>query len=141
MLDEIVGRLKEAAPMLRLVQGAAEYAALKAPPPTNYLPAAYVIPLRDSAGPSPLVNAVRQQIHAEVGIIIMCGAATPDPRGGGEVIAIEAVRQAVRAALLGWKIDPEHDPLQAAGGDLVGFDGATVTWQDAYSTVFYIRGV
>jgi len=126
MIAAFVSRLRSAAmPPLRLVEGAAAYSRLSAPPPLAKQPAAYVVPVGDQAGPNQLANAVRQPITRSIGVIIFA-TDLGDARGAGAAEDLELALSATRAALLGWAVAPiEPVTLGAAG---ITFGGAPVQW-------------
>lgn len=137
MMTETIARLVASAPTLKLVEGAAEYAALKANPPDSRRPAAFVVPLSEVAGPNVLVNAVRQRVAAQLGVVFAVGSLR-DPRGEQARLDLEAVRAEARTALLGWAPTASHDPFEFLRGDLVDLRDGVVWWQDRYSSAFYI---
>ncbi len=140
MLSETIERLKTGAPDLKKVFGAAEFAAIKESPPLAQLPQAYVIPLAERAQPSERVNAVRQRVDIEIGVVLAIGGSRADERGGTQAVEIKAVRDAVRMALLGWPPTADSDPFEFAGGELLAFRDGVLWWQDAFSTSVYISG-
>lgn len=134
MLAEIVTRLKDTAmPPLNLVASASEFAALKGAPPKEKQPAAYVMPIAETAGPNRLANGVRQQVAARVGVVLALGNLS-DRRGGPAAEALEAVRDAVKAALVGWPPSADDEPLTFAQGRAVTFADGVFWWQDEFAT-------
>jgi hypothetical protein len=127
-----------ALPQLRLVRGAPDFVtAAETRPPA--LPAAYVLPLSESAGPNALGGAVAQQVSAETGIALAL-ANVADPKGRAALADLAALRAAVRDALLGWVPEAGCSPLEFAGGGLLGFKDGVLWWQDVYATQFFIKG-
>jgi len=137
MLAETIARLQAEAPILRLVEGAAELAALKALPPR--MPAAYVIPLAEAAQPNTRAGVHHQRIEAAIGVVLFVKGERADPKGGAQVVALEDVRDQVGAALLGWPPFEGASGLDFVAGDLLGFGDQVVRWQDTYETHFARR--
>lgn len=139
MLAEIQARLAvAAAPTVKSVAGAAEFAAAaKNAPPRERQPAAFVIPVAETAGPSRLVNAVRQQVAARIGVVLAIGGHA-DPRGEGAAEDIEAVRKSVRDALLGWAPTADDEPLTFVRGAAVAFKDGVLWWLDEFQSGFTI---
>lgn len=138
MIDLVVARLRANATTLKLVEPAAEYAALKAPPPAARQPAAYVIPQRDTAGRNNVIGAVRQRVGASFGVIIMLGNLR-DARGGQAVADIDAVKADVRAALLGWTPQTGWEPVLMGAGSLIDIDQGVLVWMESFSTAYQFR--
>lgn len=127
-------------PLLRTIDTAAEYAALEAPPPAARCPAAYVIELADEAGANAIATGgVRQRLTERLGIILVV-ASLRDGRGAAAAAALRPLRQAVRAQLLAFQPDHQHDPLHYVSGALLGAERGYVVWQDVYVTRTILRG-
>lgn len=141
MIEAIRARLAAMdPPLLRTIDSAAEYAALEAPPPAARCPAAYVVDLADEAGENGLATGgVRQRLTERIAVVLVL-ASLRDARGAAAAAALRPVRQAVRAQLLGWTPDAEHDPLTYVSGALVGAERGYVVWQDQYVTRSILRG-
>ena len=119
MLAEIEARLAAQAPSLKKVFGASEFAAVKANPPKNLQPAAYVVPLRETPDRNRVaVNAVRQRNTVRFAVILALGNLS-DRRGGTATRALEAVRLEVKTALVGWVPVAEAEMVEFAGAGIV----------------------
>lgn len=140
MLAEIEARLEAMAPALKSVQGAVEFAALKANPPKNRQPAAYVLPLREAAGRNrAAVNAVRQRNEIRFAVVLALGNLS-DRRGATASKALKAVRDEVKAALIGWPPTADHEQAEYSGGAVVDFRDGVIWWQDEFATAEHIQG-
>ncbi|MBX9702384.1 MAG: hypothetical protein K2X74_23300 [Acetobacteraceae bacterium] len=133
---------------LRLVEGAAEWAALDAPPPLAKMPAAYVLPLGASPGPNGLVNATRQRVEETVAVVLVTSKLT-DARGAAAASTIEDAWQAVRAALVGWTPgsgpgggapDPVWEPTLLGPAALLDFTDGVLAWRETYTSAYQLRG-
>ncbi len=138
-LAPIVSRLQSQVTTLKKVGMAAEFdAARKDVRPVP--PAAFVLPLRESAGRNELENAISQRVTAQFAVVY-CAQNLRDARGGQAHEDLDAVRAAGKTALLGWQPDVDHDPCEYVGGELLGLQGPFVWWQDVFVTAFYMRSV
>jgi len=128
LLTPIVTRLTAQCPSLTQV-----LYALSGAVPATY-PAAYVLPLSDSAAANVLLGAHSQIITSRFAIEIMLKHAGQAASGGPAAEALEAVRTEVLAALKGWQPTPEHDPIAYVGGRLIDFQAGMATWREEFST-------
>lgn len=132
MLQEVIDRLKAQVSTLRLIEGAAEFAALseRGSPQT---PAAYVVPLAESAEANPLSSGVSQLVTERFGAILAFRH-VGDPRGEAATKQIETLRAATIAALLNWAPTANHTAVEYAGGRLLGLADGIVWWQQDFTT-------
>ncbi len=143
MMDAIEARVRSQVTALRLVAGAGEYAQLNAPP-REKLPAAYVLPMDDTARPNSMASMVlRQEITRRVAVVILATNAR-DPRGDAAAAALEPLVYAMRAALVGWTpaipTQPATgaklttiEPLELVGGSLTDIADGVLAWTEQYA--------
>jgi hypothetical protein len=131
----IVERLKEQG--LKRVHGVLELMALKTTP---ILPAFYVVPDGETAGPNRLDGGAHsQKTEFRFGVVIMIeGAAANQDRASDQLAGLQ---DEVIAALLGWT-----HPEGALGCDYVGarmlsVSGSTLSWMVSFRTGRLIRKV
>lgn len=136
IVREIIARLKDlASPPFALVAGSADLAALgSARPPA--LPAAYVFVSEEAAGENERVNAVLQRMEIDVSVVVVAGNVS-DVHGGAAAADSEALKRAVRAALVGWQPASAEDVVTNVGGKLVRAAGGTVWWELTFATATY----
>jgi len=136
IVREIIARLKaQASPPFALVAGSADLAALgSARPPA--LPAAYVFVSEEAAGENERVNAVLQRMEIDVCVVVVAGNVS-DAHGGAAAADSEALKRAVRAALVGWQPPSAEDVVTNVGGKLVRAAGGTVWWELTFGTATY----
>lgn len=135
ILTQTIARLvanKEASG-LKLIEGAAEFAALQGNPPLHLQPAAYVLPTSDRAERSELIGKHRQLITRGVAVVLGLGNLR-DPRGEGATAAIEALEATVSAELAGWLPTGAVDAMQFSGSRLLGLRDQVV-WRQLDFTV------
>lgn len=123
----------------RKVAGAADFAAarddLKMPP------AAYVIPLNDTATPNVLMGlAVEQHVIERFGVILAVSNMR-DVRGGAVNAPLETLRRAAIDNLLAFQPTTDYDPIQYAAGRLLSLDVSVIWWQLEFITGYYERKV
>ena len=113
------------------IAGAAEYKRL--PETANLaMPAAYVIPLDDNAEAMDSANGYSQIVRDGFAVIVAVSNAT-DERGQAGYTSVAAIRAALWAALLAWKPDAAHGPIQYEGGALLDMDRARLYYQFEFS--------
>ncbi len=133
MIVPIVEALKTrcAAQFAGRVAGAAEFQQLE-PAAKLTLPAAYVIPLDDTAEPNQSSNGYRQTIRDTFAVIVVLSNVA-DELGKASVSQVLPIRNALFAALLSWKPDGEHGEIEYEGGQLLGVDRDRLYYQYEFS--------
>lgn len=138
MISEIKARLETEVAALKLVAGAAEFAAaVDAGALPKALPAAFVFLASERGNPSPTWSRTRQLVPASVALMLVARNVA-DARGEAAQADLDALRVACRDALLGWAPTAECDPLQFESGGLAAFRGGAVWWTDSYRTQYPI---
>jgi len=130
-LTPLITRLRAECPALRQV-----IHALASQPPASY-PAAYVLLLSEKAQPNPVFGGHRQRITATFMVELMVKHAAQAGSGGPAAEALDAVRESVLHALIGWPPSPAHDPIDYTGGRLLQFEAGIAIWRDEFTTQFY----
>ena len=132
-LVRVIAHLKAHVPLLEgRVAGAAEFSAMMAGElrPEIY-PAAYVIPLGESAEDNDAMNAVYQVVTERLGVVVAFDN-TADRRGQGVTQLYRPMRAALFAALLNWRgTDPDRAlrGFELGSGGLLQQDRARVFYQ------------
>lgn len=143
MIAEIRARLTaNAMPPLVSVAGAISLAALEdSPPQAARLPAAYVVPLADSAGANLLAaGGSHQEVTGRIGVVLAIGAMAQ--RDGARASDdIDPLIAAIRAALAGWQPASAEAPLEFARGAIAGITKRIVWWMDEYTIKSSLRSV
>lgn len=120
------------------VAGAANFAAAR-DDLKNAMPAAYVIPLRDTGSPNPLEGgAVSQHIKEQFGVILAVSNLR-DAKGEASQAELERLRKLVNASLLGFSAAADYDPIEYVGGTILAIDAAVLWWQITFTTGYYER--
>lgn len=138
MISETIQRLDTSVAGLKFVGGAAEFsAAAEANPKAT--PAAFVILLADGAQPSgQSTGGVTQQVAVTLGVVYVVRNVA-DPAGAGGAADIASLREAGRAALLGWQPVADADPYEFVRGSLLAFRDGHIWWQDVYRSAIIVR--
>ncbi len=137
----IVARLKAEAPSLRLVEGLAQLAALKENPPSNMQPAAFVVPVSETAEDNRLANGIAQRNRVTFGVVL-CLTKLTEVRGAVAGDALDAVRAEVRAALVGWTPEGASGPALFVGGETIELDRfGALWWMDRFRATESIRRI
>ncbi len=100
----------------------------------------YVFRLRNRAGQNQLDNGTSQRVVESYAVVVVT-TNRRDERGGDSSDANEALCQQVDAALLGWTPDPDAEPMEYGGGQLVSMQNGSFYWQEVYTTARYRRAV
>lgn len=139
MITVIRDRLREqlVPDPLRMVEGAAEWAALKEPPPSARRPCAYVIPATLQPGPNILATGIRQKLTQTTAVLI-CTSNLRDVRGEAAIADIDALLLAVVGALLGWKPTDQDTPLLLGPGALRSAQEGLIVWQQLFTSDSYL---
>jgi hypothetical protein len=135
----IVARLAAKIPPSGLLKvgGAADFQ--RALEGVTTIPAAFVIPLAESAAENDFeMSIVQQEVSALFGVMLAVRNIS-DATGSAVQDALNALRMRVRDALVNWQPDPEWDPCTFAGGQLIGMRDQVLYWQDDFQTGYQIR--
>jgi hypothetical protein len=138
-LASVQARLTAQAPVLKLVEGSASFDRAVTENPTAW-PAAFVFPLRDTPAPSQTLGIVEQRVTVTFGIALVVQN-VQDARGDAAITALQPVRAAVLAALLGWSPNGAQSPVVYAGGRWISTHNGFFWWQDDFSCAFYLRSI
>lgn len=103
-------------------------------------PGCYVFRLRNRPGRNDLDTGVSQRVAESYAVVVVTDNRR-DPRGGDSSDASEALCDQVNTALLGWTPDPDADPMEYGGGQLVSIKEGKFYWQDIYTTARFRRAV
>lgn len=124
-VEPVVQRLRAACPLLRLVGGAADLAAVAQPGGVRASPSAFVLlsgaaPHEVKEGSGPL----RQDLTVTFSVLL--GVTLAGAQGAAGLKAIEAPAKQVRGALFGWAPpEPAYRRCWSAGEALEDFDAKT----------------
>lgn len=136
-VSPIIARLGAQAPGFVVIAGAADLdAAIELAPAT---PAAYVLPLAESAADSDLATIVHQRTALEFAVVLVVSNLR-DAQGAAAAAELATRRAAVRAALLGWAPDAANgEPVSFTSGRLLQFRDARLWWTDEYRVMTDLR--
>lgn len=115
------------------VAGAAELAAAQA---DQHRDGAFVFYSADRAADNALDNAVRQLRRTTVGVAL--AVSNQRRRGAAAVTELEAARDQVFTALLGWQPADAVTPVVFRSGRLVGFGKPTLWWLDEFEVQTFL---
>lgn len=137
MIASIIARLIDQVSAVKLVEGAAAFAAAADANP-RAVPAIYVVPLRETASDNDGAGWVEQRIDCQIGVIVVAKNVA-DTKGGAAHADVDELRRAVRVALLGWLPVGMVDPLTRGEAGLLTTRDGYVWWQDTWRTAYYER--
>lgn len=136
-MTDIAARLKTV-PGLKTVGSLADLGALAAPPSVEKRPAAYVIPLQESAAANEFTNWVDQRVECVFGVVLIDGR-PGDATGSKHLVGLGAVRRAVWAALLGWQPPGADEIVTYRAGDILEFKEGAAVWQETFATAYHLQ--
>lgn len=131
MIAETITRLTAIDNAFKLVEGAAALEAAMRAKPTA-MPAAYVIPLRESGNRSPTYSRTRQRVATTFGVVYAL-ANVADAKGAAAQADLTTLRGQTFGSLLGWS-PTGADPLEFDSGALLALKDGVLWWQDAFRT-------
>lgn len=135
-LSLIVARLKAQLTALRSVGASADLdAAIEGP---SAMPAAFVLPLAESAQDMEMTGATGQRITQAFGVLHVLSNKR-DAQGGAALDDLKTHRLSLRAALVGWVLDETTgEPVTFTGGRLLRLDGdGRLWWIDEFALKTY----
>ena len=136
-LTPIIARLRTL-PELRAVGFCADVqAAMDA---TIALPAAYVQPLAESAGPLELIGVTSQRVAVRFGVVLAVSGKR-DAMGSAAEDFLHPLRMSLRAALVGFVPDAETgEPVRYTEGQIITLDNARrLWWLDQFEVFEHFR--
>ena len=114
-------------PWFRQVGGAAEFAQIR--PEALPLPAAWIVRAADK---SEHAGERAENVTLAFDVVIAIENVRRHADGDTDDILL-AYRQAVKALLLGWEIEPDVRPLKFSGGQVLEYTDGDLYWRDRYS--------
>jgi hypothetical protein len=138
-MTQIINRLRDqAAGVFKSIDGAAELDAAIASAPVT--PSAWAIPLAERPLDPHLADQSAQIVMLHFSVVI-CVANRRDATGAAAVQGLQPLRQAVRAALLGWAPNPDDgNAVTFTGGRLLLFADQRMWWADEFAVMTEIEG-
>lgn len=135
-LSLIVARLKTELSALRSVGASADLdAAIEG---AVAMPAAFVLPLAESAQDMAMTGQTGARIRQAFGVLHVVSNRR-DAQGGQALDDLKAHRLALRAALVGWvPVEADGEPVRFTAGRLLRLDGdGRLWWMDEFELTTY----
>ena len=139
MIDQVIAQLRASVGALKQVDGAAQFMTAAQSNP-HVTPAAFVIPLTEDPSRSEVAGLVIQRVAITLGVILVVRNVS-DKSGDAARQDMEALRDAVKASLLGWLPSAQYDPFERGRSTLLAFKDGHMWWQDIYLTSTFDRSV
>ncbi|WP_238121963.1 MULTISPECIES: phage tail terminator protein [unclassified Xanthobacter] len=141
LIGAVVARLQGAVPagLLAVVEGRLSWD--RDDDPAD-LPAAIVVPVADEARPEAETVLYRQRVDRSVAVILIAPAGYSAGAGALAAGGLEALRERVRVALLGWGDGPDGPvdiPCLYAGGAPTDAAPGLIAWRDVYTPSLYVE--
>ena len=138
MIASIVQQLSSGVSALRTVKSTADMALVLGGRLRHALPAAFVHPVRDTAGEPQSFPAHTQIIRRQVGVLLLVAAQGAD-RGAGSHDVLEPLFDAVRTTLAGWTPSGADEPLRLVSGEMVRVADGVAWWLELFETAELLR--
>jgi hypothetical protein len=137
-LSLIIARLKEQLSGLKSIGASADLDAAVAG--MAAMPAAFVLPLAESASGNDMLGSTEQRITQSFGVVQVLYNRR-DALGAAALSDLAALRLALRTALVGWvPDDATGEPVLFTGGRLLRLDGdGQLWWTDEFELINYYR--
>lgn len=128
-----INRLKsEVAPLNNRVEPAKSLVALPDNEINNDLPICFVYTMEESSGENQTINGISQEASKTFAVMYACQNAA------GESEHLEDLRDAVKAALLGWTPDEDNiSPISYERGKILDTSKRVIWWIDYFSLWSY----
>lgn len=137
-LESIVVRARAQATVFRLVDYALTVEALKERGiPT--MPACFVMPVSDSPSPNTLATGAHHQKTTWTWRGYIYVKSARQDFGKGVTDELTPLREALRAAWMGWQPTGADGTTNCGPGRIVGLESGVLIWQDDYYVTSYYR--
>jgi len=125
-LNAVITRIRgQCASFSNRVAGSAELEVAQLDTSTIAKPSAWVIPGVERASRNLVELALFDRITESFKVVVAFDN-TGDSRGQAASVAVDAIRDELRAGLIGWAVDSDHLPTQYESGDLDGILRSTL---------------
>ncbi len=131
----VIDRLKTACALLNgRAEPAQSLSALTDDEVRSGLPIAFIYSEKEAASPNEMLGITSQRVAKRFCIITAAQPSTAIAE------PIEASRDQIKTALIGWCPDANHDPVEFVGGEIIDISTSVVWWKDTFETFTYNRG-
>ena len=141
MIGLVIARLQVTPAIFKSLEGVIAFSRIENDPPLHRRPAGWVMPIRESAGPSIYqANAVGQDVQERIGVMACLGNGVTTS-AAAEADVIQAMRDLLIDRLVGWRPEAAHGQLLYGGGALLRAEARAIYWQYDFTRVASIRKV
>lgn len=133
LIAQVIARLQSQCPVLKMVGGASSLERAMAGLPA--FPAAFVMPIKETADESPFMDQLTQQRVLTQFVVVLAVRNLADDEGVAAAGTLWEVRERVRDALLGWTPDAAESNIEFVGGELSAFENGFLWWEESYRTI------
>ncbi len=134
-ITNIITQIKNNCPSIQQVEGAVKLMQAMEQPPFGV--SAYVVPVGEQAGQNQVLNGISQRIEASFGVLVMIVYDLDDESGAKAYTDIQAIREELMTALLGFIPFDNADPIEYTNGSLSNIMPGILMWNDEFSTAYY----
>ncbi|MBO0662151.1 hypothetical protein LQ948_04780 [Jiella sp. MQZ9-1] len=102
-------------------------------------PAAYVVPLREASAANDRMTDVLQRCESDIGVIIVLDeSASSSSSSTSASPDLDALKAAVRDALIGWQPASAEVAITHVSGELTQGRDGTVWWEEVFATAYLL---
>ena len=136
-ITNIINETKTKCPTFgQRVAGAAEYEGLRNSSNLQ-VPAAYVVPMDESAAANATQNSIRQLLTESFMVVVVISNQA-DPRGQTAYNQLHALRAELWRAILGWAPEEGYEPIEFSGGGILYMDRFRLDYGYEFTSEFTI---
>ena len=136
-ITNIINEIKAKCPTFESrVAGAAEYEGLRSA--SNLLvPAAYVVPMDESASANATENSIMQTLTERFMVVVVISNQA-DPRGQKAYNQLHELRAELWRGILGWIPETDYEPIEFSGGSILNMDRFRLDYGYEFTSEFTI---
>lgn len=136
-INNIIAQIQTHCPAIRSVSGAIKLMEAMENPPQGVT--AYVVPTGENSERNSTLNVITQKINASFAVLVMMVYNMNDDTGAQAYADIQAVRDELANALLGFVPFDGASPIEHISGSLANISPGVLMWNDEFVTDYYRR--
>lgn len=136
-INNIIAQIQTHCPSIHSVSGAIKLMEAMENPPQGVT--AYVVPTGENSERNSTLNVITQKINASFAVLVMMVYSMNDDTGAQAYADIQAVRDELTNALLGFVPFDGASPIEHTSGSLANISPGVLMWNDEFVTDYYRR--
>lgn len=135
IVDELMARFTDqCGSSFKIIDRVAQMADIKTMPAA--VPALYVYVVEEAARENDRTNEVYQRVEMDIACMIITSS-LGDAKGGRASSDVEALKEIVDAAAIGWQPPSAAEAIEYVGGRLARANAGAVWWEHMLGAAFY----